>query len=94
MAAPTMRHDDQIENQSPPFSDVNLFTSDTALQEAVVREGAGHAVNGLRLSAASPAARPHRTLGGSPMSRNRGCAATTRKGGASTTWSFIPPTTG
>ncbi|MGI8724502.1 MAG: DNA alkylation response protein, partial [Methyloceanibacter sp.] len=47
MAAPTMRHDDQIQNQSPPFSDVNLFTSDTALQEAVVREGAGHAVNGL-----------------------------------------------
>lgn len=47
MAAPTMRHDDQILNQSPPFSDVNLFTSDTALQEAAIREGAGDAIQEL-----------------------------------------------
>src|SRR5262249_51427335 len=30
-------------NQSPPFVDVNLFTSDLALREAVEREGGGHA---------------------------------------------------
>jgi putative acyl-CoA dehydrogenase len=35
--------DDQDFNQSPPFVDVNLFTSDTALGEAVAREGAAWA---------------------------------------------------
>jgi putative acyl-CoA dehydrogenase len=35
--------DDQAFNQSPPFVDVNLFTSDTALREAVAREGAAWA---------------------------------------------------
>ncbi|MFO1173583.1 MAG: isovaleryl-CoA dehydrogenase [Hyphomicrobiaceae bacterium] len=34
-------------NQSPPFGDVNLFTGDAALQEAVEREGAGHAAESL-----------------------------------------------
>jgi putative acyl-CoA dehydrogenase len=32
---------DEIFNQSPPFAEVNLFTSDIALGEAVAREGAG-----------------------------------------------------
>src|SRR3990170_1328598 len=32
--------DEEVFNQSPPFADVNLFTSDTALGEAVDREGA------------------------------------------------------
>ncbi len=34
---------DEVFNQSPPFRDVNLFTSDRALQAAVAREGAGGA---------------------------------------------------
>jgi putative acyl-CoA dehydrogenase len=34
---------DRVFNQSPPFHDVNLFTADTALQEAVRREGGAHA---------------------------------------------------
>jgi putative acyl-CoA dehydrogenase len=34
-------------NQSPPFVDVNFFTSDTVLHEAVVREGAAAAVSSL-----------------------------------------------
>jgi putative acyl-CoA dehydrogenase len=34
-------------NQSPAFTDVNLFTSDTALREAVVREGAADAAENL-----------------------------------------------
>jgi putative acyl-CoA dehydrogenase len=32
----------EVVNQSPPFHDVNLFTSDIALQEAVDREGGAH----------------------------------------------------
>ena len=39
--------DDQAFNQSPPFVDVNLFTSDTALREAVWREGAAWADENL-----------------------------------------------
>ncbi|MCL4766037.1 MAG: isovaleryl-CoA dehydrogenase [Hyphomicrobiaceae bacterium] len=38
---------DEVANQSPPFADVNLFTTDAALQEAVVREGAAHALKQL-----------------------------------------------
>jgi putative acyl-CoA dehydrogenase len=34
-------------NQSPAFTDVNLFTSDTALREAVAREGAADAAENL-----------------------------------------------
>jgi putative acyl-CoA dehydrogenase len=36
-----------IFNQTPPLTDYNLFTSDTALQEAVQREGAGNAAADL-----------------------------------------------
>jgi putative acyl-CoA dehydrogenase len=39
----------EVFNQSPPFEDVNLFTTDPALVEAVSREGGGHAAR--RLSA-------------------------------------------
>jgi putative acyl-CoA dehydrogenase len=37
----------EVFNQSPPFADVNLFTSDAALREAVRRERAGWAEAGL-----------------------------------------------
>lgn len=37
----------EILNQPPPFEDVNLYASDTALQEAVTREGGGHAARSL-----------------------------------------------
>jgi putative acyl-CoA dehydrogenase len=39
--------DDSAFNQSPPLVDVNLFTSDTGLQEAVAREGAEWAAGDL-----------------------------------------------
>ena len=39
MASPRTGRDDDIHNQSPPFADVNFFTSDLALREAVAREG-------------------------------------------------------
>jgi putative acyl-CoA dehydrogenase len=37
----------EVFNQSPPFEDVNLFTSDAALQDAVTREGGDHALDSL-----------------------------------------------
>jgi putative acyl-CoA dehydrogenase len=37
------RQDEDVFNQSPPLADLNLFTSDTALGEAVDREGAAWA---------------------------------------------------
>jgi putative acyl-CoA dehydrogenase len=37
----------EVLNQSPAFEDVNLFTTDKALMEAVAREGGGHAAKRL-----------------------------------------------
>jgi putative acyl-CoA dehydrogenase len=42
-----------IFNQSPPLTDYNLFTSDTALQEALRREGAGDAAADLERAGAA-----------------------------------------
>ena len=47
MNSPFTTH--EVLNQSPPFENVNLFTSDRALMEAVSREGGGAAIK--RLSA-------------------------------------------
>ena len=40
-----MRH--EVTNQSPPLEDVNAFALDPLLKDAVVREGAGHAITTL-----------------------------------------------
>jgi putative acyl-CoA dehydrogenase len=45
--AQSSRNDEEIFNQSPPFVDINRFTSDRALGEAVAREGAAWAVDDL-----------------------------------------------
>jgi putative acyl-CoA dehydrogenase len=45
MSDPFATH--EVLNQSPPFEDVNLFTSDRVLVEAVSREGGGAAVKRL-----------------------------------------------
>jgi putative acyl-CoA dehydrogenase len=45
MSSPFATH--EVFNQSPAFEDVNLFTSDRALLEAVNREGGGHAAKRL-----------------------------------------------
>ena len=45
MTSPFATH--EVFNQSPPFEDVNLFTTDRALMEAVNREGGGSAVRRL-----------------------------------------------
>ena len=37
----------EVFNQPPPFEDVNLYTSDAALKEAIAREGAAGAANAL-----------------------------------------------
>src|SRR5262245_2708778 len=45
-----MTHDfatHEVLNQSPPFEDVNLYTSDRALMEAVSRDGGGFAAKRL-----------------------------------------------
>ena len=51
MTEPLTTH--EVFNQSPPFADVNLFTSDRALMEAVTREGGGHAAKRLAVFGAS-----------------------------------------
>ena len=38
----------EVFNQAPPFENVNLFTCDPALMEALGREGAGWAGDSLR----------------------------------------------
>jgi putative acyl-CoA dehydrogenase len=45
MLEPFQTH--EVFNQSPPFQDVNLFTTDAALMEAVTREGANGATQQL-----------------------------------------------
>src|SRR5215470_9880066 len=45
MSHPFTTH--EVLNQSPPFENVNLFSSDRVLVEAVNREGGGAAVNRL-----------------------------------------------
>ena len=45
MTSPFATH--EVTNQSPPLEDINLFTSDRALLEAVNREGAAHAAKRL-----------------------------------------------
>ncbi|MGZ5824239.1 MAG: DNA alkylation response protein, partial [Hyphomicrobium sp.] len=46
MPAPFATH--EVFNQPPPLEDVNLFSSDTALKEAVEREGGGDASERLQ----------------------------------------------
>ena len=48
---------DDLLNQSPPFEDVNLFTSDRALREAVKREGGGWAEADLKAFGATAGSR-------------------------------------
>ena len=45
MLEPFQTH--EVFNQSPPFQDLNLFTTDRALMEAVAREGGQHAAQRL-----------------------------------------------
>src|SRR5262245_43962413 len=45
MLEPFQTH--EVFNQSPPFQDLNLFTTDRALMEAVSREGADEAAQRL-----------------------------------------------
>ena len=47
-AAPDPHATHAVFNQAPPYEEVNLFTSDRVLGEAVVREGAGWAAERLR----------------------------------------------
>jgi putative acyl-CoA dehydrogenase len=42
----------EVANQSPPFEDINLFTTDQGLQDAVKREGGGAALDALAAAGA------------------------------------------
>jgi len=64
MAGPLITH--EVFNQPPPFEDVNLFTSDAALRDAVGREGGGGAAAALTAFGA---------LTGSAEAFERGCLA-------------------
>jgi putative acyl-CoA dehydrogenase len=72
MLEPFQTH--EVFNQSPPFQDVNLFTTDAALKEAVTREGAAHAAQGLSAFGARSAAAPRPwSKPGSPMKIHPDC---------------------
>lgn len=53
MSAPASTETHEVFNQSPVFENVNLFAADTALREAVEREGAGWACEALENVGAS-----------------------------------------
>ena len=89
MVSPRTGRDDDIHNQSPPFADVNFFTSNLALREAVAGKGMGPLAS-WRPSASSRAPWGARSGGASPTSTRRGSAATTRKGAASIMLSSNP----
>ena len=85
---------EQVLNQSPAFTDVNLFTSDTPLREAVAREGAAEAAENLtafgRIAGSAAAAELGRQANENPP-RLR---ASTPRGAASTGSTTTPPITG
>ena len=84
----------EVFNQSPPFEDVNLFTTDPALMEAVDREGGGprrQAAGGVR--AQSAAAPKLSSTAGSPTSIRRASSPSTPRAAGSTWSSSIRPTT-
>jgi hypothetical protein len=85
MAPDPIPQGEQVLNQSPAFTDVNLFTSDTPLREAVAREGAADAADNLAAFG---------RIAGRPTSIRRGFAPSMPKEGASTVSSTIRPITG
>lgn len=80
-------------NQPTPLNNSNLFLSDTALREAVVREGAGW--DGDLLPAlASSWGQPNRwSWDAWPTAIRRSCCAMTPPAPGWTTCAFIPPGT-
>ncbi len=85
----------EVINQSEPFVDVNVFDSDVALQEAVVREGGGWGVDRMRdfgQVAGSAEADEHRAAGAAQHSRSS--TSTTASATASTRSNTTRPCTG
>ena len=71
----------EVFNQTPPLEDVNLFTTDRALMEAVEREGGGHAAEAADSLRRSLRAAPRlSSAAGSPTSIRRGLRTFDAKG--------------
>ena len=81
-------------NQSPAFTEVNLFTSDTALREAVAREGGSDAADNLaafgRIAGSAAAAELGRQANENPP----GFAPSMHRGGGSIVSTTTLPITG
>lgn len=78
----------EVFNQPPPFGGRNLWADDVALAEAVQREG-GEGFAAALAGYGGLAGDALYQLGLTPTAISRGCARTTRRGIASTRWSFI-----
>ena len=83
----------EVLNQSPPLEDVNLFTSDRALLEAVSREGGAHAVKRLTAFGAACGSAEAFERGRLPTRTLRASSPSTARDAGSTRSSSIPPTT-
>ena len=84
----------EVTNQPPPLDPYNLLSSDTALREAVSREGAAWALPQLGGLGASSSALRRRSRSALPRTKiRRGCALTTVSATASTRSIFTRPGT-
>ena len=64
----------EVTNQPLPFADVDLFSVDLALQEAVEREGGGWGVDRLRDDGHDGGVRRRRrSTAAAPSATSRGC---------------------
>ena len=80
----------EVFNQSPPFEDVNLFTTDKALMEAVAREGGGHAAKRLAAFGAQCGSAEAFNAAASPTSIRPASSPSTPRAAGSTWSSSIP----
>ncbi len=80
-------------NQPTPLNNSNLFLSDTALREAVVREGAGWDGDLLASIGQQLGTAESLELGRRPTAIRRSCCAMTPPAPGWTTCAFIPPGT-
>jgi hypothetical protein len=80
-----------VSNQPPPLEPYNVFTSDTALREAVRRESAGWAEEGLATLGATLGKAETVKLASTPTNIRRFCAPSTATATASTRWNSTPP---
>ena len=84
---------DEVINQPVEFADYNLYGGDAALREAVRREGAAWAADGLNAFGQAPARLSFSNSARSRTATRLNSTPTTATGVASTWCAFIPPIT-